>query len=1465
MTWNVGRSAERKSGAIERLIEDCRRPAFIALQEIGKASFTMSNLAAMCVRRKYVAFEKHRAGQNSKSHGGVALLVRDDIAAQPWRWEEAEAWDAECEVVSVRVSPRCGPSFIVSSWYVHGGSDDAEGFRRVLFSARSDQILLGDLNAQLPGSRGSDVTIAQSFRQRGEHLADFIVANHCMLPTPSGPTRRERVTGNDGKKVRLPHGTINDHVVVGSDVGERIEEAAPDAIVLHDGDWPSDHEPLVWSARVGLVAELAPRKWCRVLQWHKITDEHRRKFNEFVCKQLERARAQRRLDMLVVETAIVTASHKFLPHAGPRKAGGSVTQAAKTANGLFWTEAAKRRVDEVVEAKGDGAVASISHAYSKSRKQILADNVEVSSDPTSCWSFVKRFYGFGHDVALRPPLETGGNDGAASTTTIDEKERVEVLAQHYAAVHASPPGIDAQAALRAAAETLPKRGDRDFVWNALSLTELRVCVAAMATGRCADFLGLRVEHLRLLDDATLRIMVPFFDRCLSHAAFPTHWRSSSVRPIPKRGRDLSLRRSWRPVSVTALLCRLCENVVNNRVQHVIEQREGARCGQSQFGFRRGVGTSLPLSGLSMFIRDGFRQLTPCAVWDATEEAPSSSTASSTSSANTVRFGAQAGEQRIGGQHVTLLVSIDASDAFCRALPATVVNKLAKLNLPAESRWIAELLAGRTLIVKESDNSSEPRPLERGTPQGSVLSPLLWSLVVDDLIADCEKACRDPLAGCVAVPIVFADDINFAIRGFNPSSLVAQANKLLRVVRAWAEANAIPMAKLQASWIVGGHRLSWAHNWDKENGEIVYNDTVRCVPRCEPIKLLGVTYDTDFSFSTHVNNLVEQCERYSRLLAGMSGIVKHEKLLVLYRGMILSRMLYAVDAWYPFCSAADQQRLQSLHYRACCSITGCLPSSHAASVCYEAGLRMFSELARDESVKLADRLRRMPNGGKLWEPRVCFGPEWVARLFCDGFMPTARLREVICANGEARKSEPAIWPKPDWRRTNDEADATRDNEGIALRDIGVGLDHDDDRLFGADEDTFDPRSSAAKSLRPLPRVHPWAPHELAVFDTHVRFHVDPPGGFIKGDLESLPDAERKERERVLGAANHERMDELVRQYGADAVFVFTDGARNEAAGDVDERCAGAFVICRGPDPKARGCHLLRGHVKASPIACVYSAELAAIDAALACVEKNAATWFGESGTNRNVVLVTDSKSSLESVRTSWLCRIGRLEQDVARRLFALATRGLRIALAFVFSHVGGVVGNAVVDEHARDACSRHGHKWTNSLWHVDTTRRILRKRHDAIDEQAASLTSTGAVRTGACAFRFANMPGELRSRPSAPLPRDIPRSQEKLLFRARVGMLLEAGGVRHGVSAECPLCDKPALGRDGATLSHIIECLPEHTDPSVEIEVQTLWTDPAQAVRQLAVAAAVVKDTPLGRERAAQFAAVKTARRAKRGG
>ena len=1099
--------------------------------------------------------------------------------------------------------------------------------------------------------------------------------------------------------------------------------------------------------------------------------------------------------MLCVERALTIAA-KQLPTSLPRGAKDS----------LFWTAEAQRRIDEAVAQHGEGARAHTSKCYAAELKRSLAAKLEVTKEQDSCWRFMHKVLAFGNDQALSAPLAEPMPDGQPPRMIVDRSERIEYLAKSHAAISSNPEGVDAQADLAAVVREMSAPGAVMKEWRAVGVTELRACVAPFATGRCADFLGLKAEHLKLLDDTSLAELVLYVDRCLKKGVVPKHWRSATVTPVPKRNRDLSIAKSWRPVSVTALLCRLCETVVNNRITHQLEQGVN-RSGKSQFGFRRGLSTALPLSGLSMFIRDGFRQTTQFTEWDARDPAERDSTTR----------GAERVGTASGRKHVTLLVSIDGSDAFCRALPAKAVRKLLDIGCVNEARWVASLLTGRTLEVKDGDLRSSEFSLERGAPQGSILGPLLWSLVIDDLIAKCEETCRTPLPGCIVVPIVFADDINFAIRGFNPTSMVEQANRMLGVVREWATSNGVPMAKLQASWIVGGTHAPWAENWTAADGTVTYDADVHCVPSTKALKLLGITFDSRFAFGAHVEEVLKTCERMLKLLIAVSGVTKADKLRILHEGLILSRMLYAADVWYPYLSNGDKARLQSMHYRACCVVAGCSGQPDGASVCYEAGFRVLGELVRREIVKSADKLRRMPDGccdQKTAE--VCFGPAWVARLFRDGAMPTAALRPVICKDGSTQQRAAAVWPPPGWRRTADD-DAKADAKyNDTLRDIGLRL------LVNAPNEHkrgYDPRLQSA-DLRPLSTPHPFPPDELALFDTHVKFITAAPGGLIK-PKEPI-DLWSDEVKKRFADANAARMQELAAANGAKAIYVFTDGSREEEhLGRNPERCAGAFVVCGGPLPTTSAIKHAET-VPTAPIACVYAAELLAIDKALGYVIANSADLFRYRP--KRLVLVTDSKSSLESMRTTWLSRISRKEQEATRKLHDLAKLGIHVTLAFVFSHVGGAPGNAHVDDLAAAGCKKYGTMWHDPLWNVDTTRRVLRDRHNVVDKALAAGSQAK--------FRFRNVPDS--AAPSGDLPADMPRWKERLVYRARVGMLPAAGGMLHGVEDECPFCRAPAvLGRDGRTIDHLVNCVPGCTRPPVQLVIGDFWSNPTAAASALA--------------------------------
>ena len=502
-----------KVAALEHLIVSTGKPAFIAIQEVGGADLSEnSELAAVIARYGYAVYQRHRNNDATDTHNGAALLVRNDISAAEYEWKEATAWSSHCEAVSVQVFTPSG-SFIVTSIYIHGGSTDTNGFARLLLSVRDDQVLLGDLNAHLPGSpHASTPSFATT---RGRAVEAFIRDRGAMYPTPDGPTRGTPVKAADGS-IELQGGSAIDYIIVGAAVFDRVVNAEPESTVLSpDSLWPSDHMPVVWSANIGLAGS-NKLDWCARIAWHRVAERHITHFNKVFAAQLRHlGQNKRHRDMYIVELALVAAARKALPWTRPRSAR----------DGLFWLKSTQEEVQGAVDKCAPGEKVKLTKAYAAARRATLAENAEINKDPGSIYQFIAKYYAFKRGAAqLKMPLQLFDDNGDPLDPIFDPQQRVEALGKSYASVHGNPLNVDAQRDLREVLESIPD----DTTWDPVNLTELKVAVASLNTGKCADFLSIRAEHIRMLDDDALKAMLPFVDRCLQHSAMPHHWRSAVV-------------------------------------------------------------------------------------------------------------------------------------------------------------------------------------------------------------------------------------------------------------------------------------------------------------------------------------------------------------------------------------------------------------------------------------------------------------------------------------------------------------------------------------------------------------------------------------------------------------------------------------------------------------------------------------------------------------------------------------------------------------------------------------------------------------------------------------------------------------------------------------------------------------------------------------------------------------------------
>ena len=121
----------------------------------------------------------------------------------------------------------------------------------------------------------------------------------------------------------------------------------------------------------------------------------------------------------------------------------------------------------------------------------------------------------------------------------------------------------------------------------------------------------------------------------------------------------------------------------------------------------------------------------------------------------------------------------------------------------------------------------------------------------------------------------------------------------------------------------GHSINLALNESKSVETVFRNPASKSKQTNEPpptpmgitrkseIKTLGVTLSQSFLMKTHVDNVITSCGQalYVMKILKSHGLPQ-ECLHVLFQSTILSRLLYASQAWYGFASEEDLGRLDS---------------------------------------------------------------------------------------------------------------------------------------------------------------------------------------------------------------------------------------------------------------------------------------------------------------------------------------------------------------------------------------------------------------------------------------------------------------------------------------------------------------------------------------------------------------------------
>ena len=208
---------------------------------------------------------------------------------------------------------------------------------------------------------------------------------------------------------------------------------------------------------------------------------------------------------------------------------------------------------------------------------------------------------------------------------------------------------------------------------------------------CADQLSSVLHHI--------------FQRSLDSNQIPAIWKTSTVIPVPKITNPRQLN-DFRPVALTSLIMKILEKILKNLVLSIVDEK----LDPLQFAYQSGRGVE---DAKLLILNNLYKHL----------EKPQA--------------------------HVRLLFA-DFSSAFNTMQPHLLIERLLyDFKLPHQIvLWILDFLTDRVQRVSVNGRFSDSLIMSTGSPQGCVLSPLLFIMYTD--------GCRSSQEGSSYL-VKFSDD------------------------------------------------------------------------------------------------------------------------------------------------------------------------------------------------------------------------------------------------------------------------------------------------------------------------------------------------------------------------------------------------------------------------------------------------------------------------------------------------------------------------------------------------------------------------------------------------------------------------------------------------------------------------------------------------------------------------------------
>jgi Reverse transcriptase (RNA-dependent DNA polymerase). len=260
------------------------------------------------------------------------------------------------------------------------------------------------------------------------------------------------------------------------------------------------------------------------------------------------------------------------------------------------------------------------------------------------------------------------------------------------------------------------------------------------------------------------------------------------------------------------------------------------------------------------------------------------------------------------------------------------------------RWIDTMLRNRTVTATLSGETSRCK-VGRGCPQGGVLSPLLWGLVVDGALEGLNRK------GFYTQG--YADDLVVLIVGKHNIIVSELMKEALKWIDDWCKGQALSVNPDKTVVVPFTRRRNLTGLSEPIIGE-------RGITFSREVKYLGVILDNKLTWNAHLEKVVSKAKQtlcVCRRLIGKTWGLKPKMSHWLYTSIVRPRILYgAVVWWQKTQQTTAKEKLNRIQRLACLGITGAMASTPTAALEVMLNLPPLHIVVEREARLAAYRLR-----------------------------------------------------------------------------------------------------------------------------------------------------------------------------------------------------------------------------------------------------------------------------------------------------------------------------------------------------------------------------------------------------------------------------------------------------------------------------------------------------------------------------